>query len=272
MQIRRGGRSLPVEMSTTYAQTPLACPPVLLKPHTASINNSDKCAPKNTKVDIRRRGRRLRITRFVVVSHYLAAFLPSVRADTFLQINDQINTVLNRYEAFKKGDYSFSSNPIPAELGGGTSAGGGLSLIDFDDSAPTNGGSGSAKPDDDLAGLFGSAPTAPPQQSAPPIVNTSTKPTFPSQSPPSQQPQFGSIMLPGTPKPGSAETSRVASPNYLNRGNGNGVGMGMGMSAGMSMGAMTPQARQQQPAAPAPQPTTNRSQSKDPFADLAGLF
>ncbi|THH01978.1 hypothetical protein EW026_g837 [Hermanssonia centrifuga] len=36
--------------------------------------------------------------------------------DTFLQINDQINTVLNRYEAFKRGDYEAARNPIPAEL------------------------------------------------------------------------------------------------------------------------------------------------------------
>lgn len=70
-------------------------------------------------------------------------------------------------------------------------------------------------------------------------------------------------MLPGTPKSsGSATTSRVASPNYLNRGNGNG--------AGMNMGAMTPQTRQQLPTAP--QLATNQSQNKDPFADLAGLF
>lgn len=242
-----------------------------LKLHTASFDDPDECTSKNTKVDIRRRGRRLRITWCVRSSFFHAVSLPFVLADTFLQINDQINTVLNRYEAFKKGDYSFSSNPIPAELGG-PSAGGGLSLIDFDDSAPTNGGSGAAQPDDDLAGLFGSAPTAPSQQSShpvPPMVNNATRPPFASQSPPGQQPHFGSIMLPGTPKgSGSAETSRVASPNYLNRGNGNGAGMG----AGMSMGAMTSQTRQQQPAVSAPQPTTNQAQSKDPFADLAGLF
>ncbi|KAG6892460.1 hypothetical protein C0993_003796, partial [Termitomyces sp. T159_Od127] len=35
--------------------------------------------------------------------------------DTFLQMNDQINTVLSRYEAYKKGDYATASNPIPAE-------------------------------------------------------------------------------------------------------------------------------------------------------------
>ena len=38
--------------------------------------------------------------------------------DIFLRINDQINTVLNRYEAFKKGDFSAAANPIPAELAG----------------------------------------------------------------------------------------------------------------------------------------------------------
>jgi len=74
--------------------------------------------------------------------------------DTFLQINDQINTVLQRYEAFKKGDYTFASNPVPQELAGSSSgAAGGLSLIDFDDSAPaaapSNGAGGN-----DLSGLF----------------------------------------------------------------------------------------------------------------------
>lgn len=31
-------------------------------------------------------------------------------------MNDQLNSVLNRYEAFKKGDYSAAANPIPSEL------------------------------------------------------------------------------------------------------------------------------------------------------------
>ncbi|CAA7262509.1 unnamed protein product [Cyclocybe aegerita] len=50
--------------------------------------------------------------------------------DTFLQINDQINTVLDRYEAFKKGDYSFAANPIPRELAGSsTDAGQGIGKL-----------------------------------------------------------------------------------------------------------------------------------------------
>ncbi|KAF8154785.1 hypothetical protein B0H34DRAFT_717832 [Crassisporium funariophilum] len=44
--------------------------------------------------------------------------------DTFLQINDQINTVLARYDAFKKGDFSFVPKELAADAG---------SLIDLDD-------------------------------------------------------------------------------------------------------------------------------------------
>lgn len=197
-------------------------------------------------------------------------------ADTFLQINDQINTVLNRYEAFKKGDYSFSSNPIPAELGG-SSAKNDLSLIDFDDSAPSHGGS-TNKPVDELDGLFGLGSTTP---SAPPVVNTATRPSITSQaSSPTQQPQFGSIMLPGTPRPGGSQgTSRVASPNYFGQSSGNGAqgGMGLGTSMGVTLGMSSgashgPQSLQQQQHISTPTNTTNQSQGKDPFADLAGLF
>jgi ADP-ribosylation factor-binding protein GGA len=35
----------------------------------------------------------------------------------FLQINDQINSVISRYEAFKCGDYVAAANPVPPELG-----------------------------------------------------------------------------------------------------------------------------------------------------------
>lgn len=87
-------------------------------------------------------------------------------ADTFLQINDQLNSVLNRYEAYKKGDYATASNPIPAELAPGA-GGGDLSLIDLDETSPP----ATATPANDLSGLFASAaPMAPspPQQQPPP--------------------------------------------------------------------------------------------------------
>ncbi|KAF9450387.1 hypothetical protein P691DRAFT_789290 [Macrolepiota fuliginosa MF-IS2] len=74
--------------------------------------------------------------------------------DTPLQMNDQINTVLERYEAFKRRDYVAAANPIPAELTNNNNAQ--LdSLIDFDNTASTNtntgGGAGGIN---DLAGIF----------------------------------------------------------------------------------------------------------------------
>lgn len=86
--------------------------------------------------------------------------------ETFLHINDQINTVLDRYEAFKRGDYTAAANPIPKELAG--SAAQGLSLIDFDDSAPPAGSgaeaAGGASTIDELASLFGPGASSTPQQ------------------------------------------------------------------------------------------------------------
>lgn len=102
--------------------------------------------------------------------------------DTFLQINDQINTVLNRYQSFKDGDYVAASNPIPAELssGAGSSsrAQNDLSLIDFDDSAPSNATAGGSSINE-LESLFGPSSTLP-QQTQP------AQPTFPFQTNPQQ--------------------------------------------------------------------------------------
>jgi len=39
-------------------------------------------------------------------------------SDIFLQMNDQINSVVNRYEAYKNGDFTVAANPIPSELAG----------------------------------------------------------------------------------------------------------------------------------------------------------
>ncbi|KAF9056779.1 VHS domain-containing protein [Rhodocollybia butyracea] len=122
--------------------------------------------------------------------------------DTFLQMNDQINTVLNRYEAFKTGDYSFAANPIPAELSNATA---GLSLIDLAEGDSANGstaGNGAAPGGQDLMGLFGPSNTMPVMESriglglpgmnvgtsTPPIPATHTPPIYgspmASQSPP----------------------------------------------------------------------------------------
>ena len=83
-------------------------------------------------------------------------------------MNDQINTVLNRYEAFKKGDYAAAKNPVPEELSAQSSSAG-LSLIDFDDSQPPTQTSPSTATDD-LSELFGSSQ---PVQSSLPVQSNS---------------------------------------------------------------------------------------------------
>ncbi|PPQ99412.1 hypothetical protein CVT24_005399 [Panaeolus cyanescens] len=93
--------------------------------------------------------------------------------DTFLQINDQINTVLDRYEAFKKGDYTFAANPIPKELGNDAA---GTSLIDFDDPVDTS-ASTSNTAANDLASLF-AAPAAPIQSNVQPPAFGGMQPGF----------------------------------------------------------------------------------------------
>ncbi|KAF9465395.1 VHS domain-containing protein [Collybia nuda] len=197
--------------------------------------------------------------------------------DTFLQINDQINTVLNRHEAFKKGDYVTSSNPIPVEL---SSSASNLSLIDFDDSVPSNAGSLPPGPGD-LDGLFAPVPNtsiASRAVSSPPFAHAHApspmvsngnehmgtllggapgmaRPTL-SGTPPA------SIMLPSTPVP---------TPNYF--GNNGHIPTGhVPVGGGMGTGNLIPSVQPQQRSQPPPVNSNNQAQGKDPFADLAGLF
>ncbi|KIJ15804.1 hypothetical protein PAXINDRAFT_168816 [Paxillus involutus ATCC 200175] len=134
--------------------------------------------------------------------------------NAFLEANDQINTALARFEAFQKGDYAAVAS-IPTMVASGSAGGdsNGLSLIDLDVGSTdasangTNGGdSGSGNTVDDLMGLFSQPP---------PPVNTSTRPPamsspFPTTAQPQPQPQFGSIMLPGTPTPSNGSTNGAA--------------------------------------------------------------
>ncbi|KAL5532178.1 GGA2 [Sanghuangporus sanghuang] len=161
--------------------------------------------------------------------------------DIFLQMNDQINSVLNRYEAFKKGDYTAARNPVPAELTS-TSRTQDTSLIDFDDQLDQ--AANSNNPADDLASLFGpskSATSAPtpqssfhqqPQQQHHPGV-TIQQPTASLSGPasngasnaladlfstPSPSPSqgghggMGSISLPWSPGPGPSTQPQPTSP------------------------------------------------------------
>lgn len=198
-----------------------------------------------------------------------------------------------------------SSNPIPAELAGRT---GGLSLIDLDldDGGGSGGGGGGGAPQDELAGLFGPSPNTgmsapaysppamssngfgtgrPPPSSQPLFSAVSPQPFRPGSSSGSPAPQqFGSIMLPGTPTPqgqGQLQARAHSAPNYFSEA-GDGakgpvVGSGMGMGTGTGTGVP------QQPAPTTGTTTTTtttasttssqtQGQTKDPFADLVGLF
>lgn len=126
--------------------------------------------------------------------------------DTFLQINDQINTVLGRYEAFKKGDYVAAANPIPYELGA-TSTRGELSLIDLDDSAASNTTPQPASSGvDDLDALFGPSPASTnPTATTPP--NNMSPSVFANNPLGVQNNGFTSTSAPGTPHPVLGATS-----------------------------------------------------------------
>lgn len=227
-------------------------------------------------------------------------FFPCI--DTFLQINDQINTVLNRYEAFKKGDYVTSSNPIPAELSSGATQN--LSLIDLDDSA-----SSSSNPvslglgPDDLVGLFTTPPApsnrptpvipaGPPMGGRPPmqpyaspmpsngngygmsmLMGGAPGMSRPTISPPSlSATPPASIMLPGTPGANTSTPNYFGGNGYTARGpvaKGGGMGMGASASSSSTLPVMQPQ-QPYPPSANAAAPP--QTQNKDPFADLAGLF
>ncbi|KAI0249211.1 hypothetical protein BJV78DRAFT_713062 [Lactifluus subvellereus] len=210
-------------------------------------------------------------------------------SDTYLQTNDQINNVLARYEAFKRGETPPAS--IPTEFLPGKNEA--LSLIDFDDSPPQAGsssgaGSGST-PADDLASLFNSslsltsAPTMSPPVAAPPsglgtspifsnIVNQSTSassPSFASPSPGSAahpSPQFGQIKLPSTPPLQNQlqASGRVGSSP-----------LGAARASPSSNLTATSTLQQHLAAQASPPPSGSQvptSQGKDPFADLVGLF
>ncbi|KAI0826564.1 VHS domain-containing protein [Trametes gibbosa] len=158
----------------------------------------------------------------------------------FLQINDQINTVLNRYEAYKKGDFTVASNPIPPELSNGAAGPSGsaqaVSLIDFDDT-PTQPAAATSGIDD-LASLFG--PSA-----------TQSAPSIPPAAPLTAAPGLGMGMGMGI---------------------GMGMGLGMGGAYGAPMGGMGMHMMASAPSSPgynpyqSPQPQPSQSTGSSPRA------
>ncbi|KAJ7472246.1 VHS domain-containing protein [Mycena galericulata] len=198
--------------------------------------------------------------------------------DTLLQINDQINTVLGRYDAFRRGDYEAAANPVPAQYAAPTS------LIDFDDPSPA---AAQANAANDLDGLFGGLGSGVGAGSPPP-VNPATRPAVPHPPQPQQTnvQLGGSIMLPSTPVSG-VPAQMLRQPGYFD-----GASQSAARPPYFNGAVAQPQAQQHPPyfngtglaqpqvlaSAPLPQvqqpqrPPQQQPQGKDPFADLAGLF
>jgi len=183
---------------------------------------------------------------------------------TFLQINDQINNVLTRFEAFKKGDYAAVANAVPTELGGSANAGK-SDLIDLlDDPAPT-----STQPSNsanELADIFGGPSTTSP---SPPLGlngNQSRNGGSGTASPnlTGLASGFGGIMLPGTPQP--QLQAQPQNPQFsFQQTPPPAVGQqAPGFVAGLTLGGGN--------SIPSSQTAQTQPQNKDPFADLAGLF
>jgi ADP-ribosylation factor-binding protein GGA len=185
--------------------------------------------------------------------------------DTFLQINDQINTVLTRYGAFKRGDYAAARNPVPAELSAPAAA---PSLIDFDDgsSAPA----GSSTTNDDFLSLFtpqdsgrsgtpiGGGSIALPSSPSPPGYNPPQAQAF--VVPPTQQPQQQAYVPPAQAQQGLGMQTTLGNMGFF----------GGGSSAGSAQPARTwtpTQQQQQQQGWGATPPSQARTpQLATPFA------
>jgi ADP-ribosylation factor-binding protein GGA len=211
-------------------------------------------------------------------------------SDTYLQTNDQLNGVLERYEAFKRGETPPAS--IPSEFLPGKNDS--TSLIEFDDSPPLAGsssgaGSGSTTADD-LAGLFSSSVSLTSTSATSPVgafsgglgespllTSILNQPT-PAISPqfasplhgsvaPSSRPSshFGQIKLPSTPPlQNQLQASGRVGPSPLGA-----------TKASPSTNPATTSTLQQPLVAQAsstPPSQMSTPQGKDPFADLVGLF
>ncbi|TFY67218.1 hypothetical protein EVJ58_g1767 [Rhodofomes roseus] len=156
--------------------------------------------------------------------------------NTFLQINDQLNTVLNRWDSYKKGDFTAAANPVPPEV---TAAAQNDSLIDFDD-APASAPAQSARqqpPMDDLASLFGPGPATAQSQFQ----------TQPPQATGMQQP-----IMSGMGGMGAGMHMGTGMGSGMGMGMRGGIGLGTGSHMGMSMGMGSQSGSSTPMAAPTP--------------------
>lgn len=228
------------------------------------------------------------------------------RTDAFLQINDQINTVLNRYDSFKKGDYVAAANPIPSELAyvaalfclvfsfnllHDSTNQAKSNLIDLDlDPQPTAAGSGTVT--DDLMGLFGgpdlsssSTPAAqPPKQTISAAALSSLYNNTPSNQRTMASPPLGQSSHMASPSLSTSNFGSIALPSTpggsYNGTPGRGGGTPLSWSGGSTApaqpqlfgGVLTPSIDLGGNQSTTSQQPPQQPAGKDPFADLAGLF
>ncbi|GAA6042452.1 hypothetical protein JCM8097_008461 [Rhodosporidiobolus ruineniae] len=230
--------------------------------------------------------------------------------DRLLLINDLINNVIKRYEAFKAGDRSATAEIDPA-LNSSSAAGSKarqqaaqVSLIDFDDddafNAPASGptsptpATSSSNPLNDLASLSLGGPSAPaaagnggglfdlnaafpaPSSSSalpPAIPSTSGFPSLAPSQPPTPSGSFFSNPAYSSPSSGIPGYSNGSTPSP-------GIGAGAIQLGGGSAsfgssfgtGGMAPQGQQGRSPPLPPVPPKGQEPKKDAFADLLGDF
>ncbi|KAG8836193.1 hypothetical protein FRC17_009536 [Serendipita sp. 399] len=216
----------------------------------------------------------------------------------FLQINDQINNVMARYEAFKKGDYAAAANPVPPELSAPPAK---ESLIDLmgdeigTETAPTATGSAT----DDLQDLFApssnigtnttaqanrpsnadimsmfNAPNMAHPRPAPAVGYSSFQGGMGTGIMPGQQPHYQLPQaqgLSGYPAPmGGGQIMLPGTPQSQLKGLSNSrTGTPLGSRTTPAASSSTGTSTSTNTSSQQPATTTNQ---KDPFADLAGLF
>jgi len=201
--------------------------------------------------------------------------------DTFLSINDLINNVLDRYERYRKGDYSSPPEAQPSAAN---------DLIDFDgDQSRTSRGpkSDAAELEELFGGLPSPPPTTNPAQAPRQAISLGSPSPAPqtSSSPPSSFPQFTNTITPAQSQSlwnnsalmnggGSVmqPTSSSAPPAFGALGHVGSTGnvrlpLGGTGSPGLPMNVSPASS------APATQSASSAAPTKkDPFADLEGLF
>jgi ADP-ribosylation factor-binding protein GGA len=132
--------------------------------------------------------------------------------------------VLERYDAYKRGDFAAAANPVPSELASTSQARNELSLIDFDDAAPpTTGGGAGGSGANDLVGLFGGpGPSTQTHAMGGTMFNTGMGIGS------SGMANFGMGVTTGAGASGAAGASAYTSPTPVAAHAGMGMGTGMG--------------------------------------------